>query len=95
MIDVFIIYDNQKDLDKLRNSILNNIFIHSYNMNKRSDRSAGFKLKNEWASKNNPFIIIQNNGKTIKCFYSEESYEKDNDIITQTINFINNESKSI
>lgn len=94
MIDIYLVYDNKEDLKKLQESTLLKgiVFIHAYNINKHKDRNAGLKLKHEWGAKELPFASLVQNGKCIKCFYSEMPYEFGNDIITQIINFINNEN---
>ena len=94
MIDLYIVYENTDNLNRLYESdfdVHEQIFIHAYNINKKSDRSAGFKLKSSWGAKENPFIYLEKDGKPLKCFYSESSYEYGNDVINQVIKYLNDE----
>lgn len=68
--------------------------IEFLDMNTLSGKKEGAKVKYEWAAKLNPFVLVEKDGKAIKCFYSENDWE-DNAII-QLLNWSKNEySKSI
>ena len=86
MIHIIIVYDN----DKQKKLVLNSKFkieptIEFYNTNTKEGRK-GYKIKGEWGARKNPFVLLEDNGKPIKAFYSENDWE-DNAII-QMINYL-------
>lgn len=56
--------------------------IEFFNMNTVDGKKKGFKVKNEWAAKANPFVLIEDNGKAIKAFYSETGDTAINQFLT-------------
>ena len=71
MKDIYIVFDNIDDLNLLEDAIDSNYFLHYWNINKHNDRSKAFKFKGEWGAKQNPFVLISENDKVIKAYYSE------------------------
>ena len=53
-------------------------------------KKEAFKLKSHWGARLDPFIIIEDNGKAIKAFYTEAG-----DAISEFLNYIENENISI
>lgn len=69
---VTIVYDNKKDREFM--SLIETkipFFVDFINMNTVNGRKAGFKLLNYWSAKKLPFVIVEDNEKLIKVFYSE------------------------
>ena len=69
---VTIVYDNKKDREFM--SLIETkipFFIDFINMNTVHGRKAGIKLLNYWSAKKLPFVIVEDNEKLIKVFYSE------------------------
>ena len=97
MFDIYIVYSDLKDLEKLKKiNSPESFFIHGLNINTKDDRSSAFKLKKEWGAKKDPFIIVKFNDIPIKCFYSDANYEVGDDVIVQLINFLNeNKNQSL
>ena len=71
MIDIYLVFDDQKDLEKLESVVDNNYYIHYLNINKHHDRSKAFKLKGEWSARKNPFVLLSKKDNVIKAYYSE------------------------
>lgn len=43
-----------------------------YDMRTRLGQKNGYKLKSQWSARLNPFVLLEENNKPIKAFYSEE-----------------------
>ena len=71
MIDLYLVFDNINDLNKILPIITDKFYLHSYNINKHLDRSKAFKFKGEWSARLNPFILLEEKGKVLKAYYSE------------------------
>lgn len=84
-----IVYDNQKDRELL-NQVDSKfpIFIEYINFNTVAGRKEAYRVKSHWGAIKNPFVIVEENDKIIKVFYSEKS-----NAINQLISFLN-ESKN-
>ena len=53
-------------------------------------KKEAFKLKSHWGARLDPFILIEDNGRVTKAFYSEAG-----DAISEFLNYIENEGISI
>lgn len=71
MIDLYLVFDDINDLNKVEEVINSNFYLHYLNINKHNDRSKAFKFKGEWSARLNPFILLEEKGKVIKAYYSE------------------------
>ena len=71
MIDIYLVFDDINDLNRLEEIINENFYLHYLNINKQHDRSKAFKFKGEWSARQNPFILLEEKGKVIKAYYSE------------------------
>lgn len=90
-MEAIVVYDDEKDREFLES--VNSkfpIFIQYINYNSKKGRKEAFKIKSEWSAKINPFVIVKENDKIIKVFYSEES-----NAINKLISFINDDKNSI
>ena len=88
MIHITIVYDDNKQKELVLKAKFNiEPTIEFYNINTK-DGKKGYKIKGEWGARKNPFVLLEDNGKPIKAFYSENDWE-DNAII-QLINWLKN-----
>ena len=71
MIDLYLVFYNINDLNKIEEVINDNFYLHYLNINKHNDKSKAFKLKGEWSARLNPFILLEEKGKVLKAYYSE------------------------
>lgn len=72
MIDLYLVFDNINDLNKLEEIINDkNFYLHYLDVNNHYDRSKAFKFKGEWSARQNPFILLEEKGKVLKAYYSE------------------------
>ncbi len=85
MTEVFIVYNDDKQIEKVKEIHNESLTFHFINTNDGKGKKEGLKLKNYWAAKLEPFAIILQNGKPIKAFYSE--YEN---IIDKLYNYLVN-----
>lgn len=71
METVKIVYDNKKDKELIELSKFSTpFFIELVNANK--DKRKAFEIKNPYAARLNPFILLlDNEDKFLKCYYSE------------------------
>lgn len=88
-MEAIVVYDNNKDRELLNLADSKfPIFIHYIDFNTKKGRKEAYRVKSHWAAKMNPFVVLQDEGKIVKIFYSE----KDN-AIQQLINYLNDSSK--
>lgn len=71
MIDLYLVFDDIDDLNRIESTIDSKFYLNYLNINKHHDRSKAFKLKGEWSAKLNPFILLKENDKVLKAYYSE------------------------
>lgn len=71
MIDIYLVFDDVNDLNRLEEIINEDFYLHYLNINKHHDRNKAFKFKGEWSARQNPFILLEEKGKVLKAYYSE------------------------
>ena len=84
-MEAIVIYDNDKDREHLE--LVDSkfpIFISCIDFNTLKGRKEAYKIKAHWGAKLNPFVVVKDNEKVLKVFYSE----RDN-AINQLINYLN------
>lgn len=86
-MEATIIYDNIKDRELL--NLIDSkfpIFINYIDFNTAKGRKESFKIKSHWGAIKNPFVVINEEDKVIKVFYSDA---KGFNAIQQLINYLN------
>lgn len=89
-MEAIVIYDNKKDRELLE--LVDSkfpIFVQYIDFNTKNGRKEAYQIKSNWGARLNPFVVIQEEEKIIKVFYSEES-----NAIQQLINYLNNDCKN-
>lgn len=90
MIKISIVYDDSEQLKEFKDSEFKNSYLVDYiDTTTRHGKKEGYKLKNYWGAKTNPFCIIYKGDTPKKVFYSENNWE--DSAIVQLINFLKNE----
>lgn len=85
MIDIYIVHNNPEIIEDIWEAVYPvDPFIHILDIGSILDRSKAFKLKQEWGARQDPFCVLEEDGKVIKCFYTETG----EDAIVQLINFM-------
>lgn len=84
MIDIYITH-NDPDRN-IWDSIPGELspFVHILDIGSIKERSKAYKLKQEWAARQDPFCLVEEDGKAVKAFYSETG----DDAINQLIKFM-------
>lgn len=88
MINVIVVYNEPKQIEKLRDtSFLSFKFIDSKTSKGKKE---ALRIKSHYAARLEPFAVVLDNEKPIKAFYTEAE-----DVIDSLIKYLNNnESKS-
>ena len=84
-MEVIVVNDNKKDRELL--NLVDSkfpIFIEYIDYNTVNGRKEAYKVKSHWGAKKNPFVVVQEEEKIIKVFYSEEK-----NAVQQLINYLN------
>ena len=89
-MEIKIVYDNKKDKEFL-NLTYSEIpyFVEYINCNEAPKEA--YKIKSHWGAIKNPFVVITDENKIVKVFYSDA---KGSNAIQQLINYLNNDSKN-
>lgn len=82
MFDIYIVYDDpsHKELVDMID-FKKQTFIHWFDMNTVEGRKKGFKLKGQYGSRKNPFVIVEKNDQIEKVFWSEGEDDAVNQLI--------------
>ena len=83
---ITIVYSDPKQIESIKD-IDGCQFIDILTKKGKKD---GWAVKSHWGAKLDPFILIEDNGKAIKAFYSEAG-----NAISEFLNYIENEGISI
>ena len=85
-MEAIIVYDNKKDrklLDLVDSKFP--IFIEYVDSNTTKGKKEAYRIKSHWAAKINPFVVVQENEKILKVFYTESG----KNAVQQLINYLN------
>ena len=83
---ITVVYNDPKQIESIRD-MDNCQFI---DIMTKKGKKEGWAVKSHWGAKLDPFILIEDNGKVTKAFYSEAG-----DAISEFLNYIENEGISI
>ena len=83
---ITVVYNDPKQIESIRD-MDNCRFIDILT---KKGKKEGWAVKSHWGAKLDPFILIEDNGKVTKAFYSEAG-----DAISEFLNYIENEGISI
>ena len=88
MIEIFIVYSDEKQIEKVKGLKKDSLTFNFIDITTKKGKRIGWDLKNHWAAKLDPFILILKEDKPFKVFYSEAE-----NVINKLINYINEELK--
>lgn len=71
MIEVFVVYNNDKQIEKVRELDNDSLTFHFIDITTRKGKKQGWFIKNKFAAKLDPFAVIYKGRNPIKVFYSE------------------------
>ena len=71
MIEVSVVYSDEKQIEKVREFNNDSLTFNFIDISTRKGKKEGWKVKNYFAARLDPFAAIYKDGKPIKVFYSE------------------------
>ncbi len=83
MTDVFVVYDDLKQIEKLKDTSRYSLEFHFIDSETKKGKKEAWKIKSHYAAKLNPFAVILDNNKPIKAFYTEAE-----DVVDSLINYL-------
>lgn len=87
MKDLYFTYNKQEDYNRLlKIKSIEDYFLHTIDSGTLKGKKEAYKIKSEWGAKLDPFIIIYDNGRPTKAFYSECSEDAITQFITESEN---------
>lgn len=84
MIEVFVVYNNDKQIEKVRELNNSSLTFYFIDITTRKGKKQGWSIKNKFAAKLDPFAVIYKGEKPIKAFYTEAG-----DSMKELIQFLN------
>lgn len=85
MYNIYITYKDKQDKEYFEKvNIQTPVYFNFYDMSSARDVKEGRRIKNYGAAKLDPFILVKEEDKVIKCFYSENE-----NAINQLIKWLN------
>lgn len=85
MIELVLVSSNLEDERKIVESeIIDKFYFTFIDSNSIYTKKMAYTIKSEWGAKCEPFVLIKDKDKVLRCFYSEES----NRVIDNALEFI-------
>lgn len=72
-MEIIAVYSDSKFIEDLQENLKNIVSIESYSENIFSEKKKAIMIKSSWGSRQSPFVLIKDDGKAIKAFYSEDN----------------------
>lgn len=84
--NIFIVYNNDLQVQRIKETqFKESLYLQFIDSRTRKGKNAAWKLKNEFGARLDPFIVIYDNDKPIKAFYTEA----DVDVVESLIKYLN------
>ena len=85
MIELILVSANLEDEDKvLKSEVVDKFYFKFIDSNSAYTKKEAYTLKTDWGAKKEPFCMVKEKDKVLRCFYSEKS----NNVIDQALEFI-------
>lgn len=85
MIELILVSSNLNDVEQVLDSNIADRFYFTFiDSNSAYTKKDAYALKTDWGAKKEPFCMVKEKDKVLRCFYSEES----NKVIDDTLQFI-------
>jgi len=85
MIELTLVSSNLEDEKKiLESGIVDGFYFKFIDSGSSLDKKESYSLKKDWGAKKEPFIIIKDKDKVLRCFYSES----DKSVLDAALEFI-------
>ena len=85
MIELVLVSSNLEDERKIVESeIIDKFYFTFIDSNSLYTKKMAYTIKSEWGARSEPFVLIKDKDKILRCFYSEKS----NMVIDEALDFI-------
>jgi hypothetical protein len=85
MIELVLVSKNLEDEQKVLSRESPSGYYFSFlDLDSKLCRADAFALKSEWGAREDPFALVKDKDKVLRCFYSEKS----NNVIDEALEFI-------
>lgn len=85
MIELILVSSDLSDERKVIESLLvDNFYFKFIDSNSAYTKKEAYTLKTDWGAKKEPFCIVKDKDKILRCFYSEKSKK----VIDEALEFV-------
>lgn len=85
MIELILVSSNLLDEKKvIESSIVDKFYFKFIDSNSAYTKKEAYTIKTDWGARKEPFCIVKDKDKVLRCFYSEQSKK----VIDEALEFI-------
>lgn len=84
MIELILVSENLEDEQRVVDSDIDNFYFTFLDIRSVLSRKQAFQLKSDWGARENPFAVVKNRDRVLRCFYAENG----KDVVDDALNFI-------
>ena len=85
MIELILVSSDLEDEKKVMESeVVDKFYFNFIDSRSAYTKKEAYTIKTDWGAKKEPFVLVKNKDKVLRCFYSEES----NKVIDKALEFI-------
>lgn len=88
MTDVIVVYSDKNQLDRIGDTSKYTPIFHFVDSLAKKSKKEAWRIKSYYGAKLDPFVVILDDEKPIKAFYTEAE-----DVIDSLIKYLNNNGK--
>ena len=88
MTDIIVIYSDKSQLDRIGDTSKYTPIFHFIDSLAKKSKKEAWRIKSYYGAKLDPFVVILDDEKPIKAFYTEAE-----DVIDSLIKYLNNNGK--
>jgi len=85
MIELILVSSNLEDERRvIESNIVDKFYFKFIDSNSAYTKKEAYTLKTDWGAKKEPFVMVKNKDKVLRCFYSENSDK----VVDEALEFI-------
>ena len=85
MIELIVVSSNLEDEERVvQSTTVDGFYFKFIDSGSALQKKEAYTLKSEWGAKKEPFAVVQDKDKVLRCFYSE----KNDKVIDEALQFI-------
>ena len=85
MIELILVSSNLEDEKKvIESSIVDKFYFKFVDSNSAYTKKEAYTIKTDWGARKEPFCIVKDKDKVLRCFYTEENKK----VIDKALDFI-------